>query len=104
MLKSHVHVLGDLTRTNACPMCEGDGHQLETVWVPGRDPFEREVACYQCEGRGHVIRLSCGRCGATSVSAPEDPADDIHTCSMCGHQAPKVLWLPMLAFDDKETG
>ncbi len=87
--------LGDLVEECACPMCEGEGFQLELRWVTGEDAVEREVACFECEGSGRVVELVCGRCGEVEHGDPADLAHDAHICSMCGHHAPKFLWLPM---------
>jgi len=97
--------LGDISDIEECPMCAGEGTQLETLWVPGEEPIEHEVECFQCRGRGHVVELVCGRCGEVEWAEPEDLAEDTHVCSMCGHQAPKFLWLPMRhVHTEKETG
>ena len=87
--------LGDLVEEHSCPMCEGEGFQLEIRWTAGHHVEEHEVPCFECGGHGRVVELVCGRCGEVEYANPDDYAHDAHICSMCGHHAPKFLWLPM---------
>lgn len=91
--------LGDLADTCECPLCGGDGFQLEVVWSGGVAQLEHEVPCYACAGRGRVVELVCGRCGAHEHAHPDDIVDDVRICVECGHEAPNILWLPMRAGD-----
>lgn len=101
--------LGDLSEPVDCPWCDGEGFQLEIVWVGGVEQSEHEVPCFACAGRGHVVELVCGRCGQTEHAHPDDAVTDVRICAECGHEAPNYLWLPMgwaglTTNDKKETG
>ncbi len=89
--------LGDLAPTCACAMCDGEGFQLELVWLggdPNQEPEEHDVRCYGCEGYGQSVRLVCGRCGEEDFAHPDEPIHDFRQCAGCGHEAPNALWLP----------
>lgn len=88
-------VLGNLADVRCCSMCEGDGFQLEEVWIGGEQAHEHEVDCYACQGRGVVVSVVCGRCGEQEQASADDRVDDHRICTMCGHDAPNYLWLPM---------
>ena len=99
--------LGEFASPQCCAMCDGEGVQEELSWAFGRDETIREVACWGCKGRGEVVHLSCGRCGHQDGARPDVFAHDVYICSVCGHHAPYLLWLPMndrlmAANDDKE--
>lgn len=90
--------LGDLSDTHCCAMCDGEGFQLELVWMggdPHQEPEEHDVRCYGCQGYGEGIRLVCGRCGEEDFAHPDEHIQDFRQCAGCGHEAPNALWLPM---------
>ena len=95
MLTQPRYTLGDMTEPCDCPLCDGDGFQLEEVWVCGEPSHEHEVPCYACAGRGQVVELVCGRCGEREHAHPDDSVDDHRICAHCGQDAPNYLWLPM---------
>ncbi len=104
----HKLYLGDLAQIHSCPMCDGEGVQLELVWLdgnPNHDPEEHEVRCFDCHGYGDIVRLVCGRCGEESFAHPDESMDDMRQCACCGHEAPNALWLPMQpALQEEKTG
>ena len=98
MAHSHKHYLGDMAPVQPCPMCEGEGLQLELVWLDGNPncpPEEHHVRCFDCDGYGDIVRLVCGRCGEESFAHPDEQMEDVRQCACCGHAAPNILWLPM---------
>lgn len=97
--------IGEIASLQCCPLCDGDGFQMELVWTGGHCEREEEVPCYACSGRGRIVRLICGKCGQEDLAHPDACIDDARICSVCGHDAPHYLWLPMrqsAANDDQE--
>ena len=87
--------LGEYTTTDVCPCCDGQGTQLEVVFMAGHLEREHEVPCYVCKAEVDVVRLVCGRCGEEDYALSRDYVSDHRICSCCGHEAPNYLWLPM---------
>ena len=102
MLRQPNQALGDVADLQDCPLCDGDGFQLEEVWMGGEHSHEHEVPCYACAGRGFVVELVCGRCGHLEHAHPEDAVHDHRICTRCGHDAPNYLWLPMGGEDQQK--